>query len=158
MILWFCRQLRINQYQNCEISPWTFQDNVIWKEAIFYDFFIICKTLRDFRSYYLKKSCNQTTSLLVLRLQFFAYMCDKFWSSVSNRTFIIMSLAFSYAKRSLVLMMLLTQNRLEQVYQALKNQYACIDESKLPYIPGYKTTLKVQKTTLKNWGRFIQPI
>ena len=69
-----------------------------------------------------------------------------------------MSLAFFYAKRSLVLMMLLTQDRLEQVYQALKNQYACIDESKLPYIPAYKTTLKVQKTTLKNWGRFIQPI
>ena len=28
----------------------------------------------------------------------------------------------------------------------------------IPYISTYKTTLKVQKPTLKNWGRLIQPI
>ena len=35
-----------------------------------------------------------------------------------------MSLAFFRAERSLVLMTLLTLNRSEQIYQALKNQYA----------------------------------
>ena len=28
----------------------------------------------------------------------------------------------------------------------------------LLYIPAYKTTLKMQKPTLKNWGYLIQPI
>ena len=36
-----------------------------------------------------------------------------------------MSLVFLHAERSSALMMLLTQDRLEQIYQALKNQYAC---------------------------------
>ena len=42
-----------------------------------------------------------------------------------------MSLAFFLAERSLALMMLLTQDRLEQIYQALKNQYAHRHKSKL---------------------------
>ena len=42
-----------------------------------------------------------------------------------------MSLVFFHAKRSLVLMTLLTQDHLNQIYQALKNQYARSHESKL---------------------------
>ena len=42
-----------------------------------------------------------------------------------------MSLAFFHAERSLALMTLLTQGHLEQIYQALINQYACRHESKL---------------------------
>ena len=44
-----------------------------------------------------------------------------------------MCLAFFHAERSLVLMTLLTTDRLEQIHQALKNQYAR-HESKLPVI------------------------
>ena len=67
LIMIFCRQFRFNQYQNCEISPWSFWDIVVWKEAIFYDFFIMCKTLRDFKSYYFKGSRNQSRYLHVLK-------------------------------------------------------------------------------------------
>ena len=42
-----------------------------------------------------------------------------------------MSLVFFHAKRSLVLMTLLTQDHLEQIYQALKNLYAYSNKSKL---------------------------
>ena len=42
-----------------------------------------------------------------------------------------MSLAFFHAERSLVLMMLLTQDRFEQIYQAIKIKYTCRHESKL---------------------------
>ena len=37
-------------------------------------------------------------------------LCNKFLSSVNNVTFMVMFVAFFHAKRSLVLMMLLTQD------------------------------------------------
>ena len=41
-----------------------------------------------------------------------------------------MSSAFFHAERSLGLMMLLTQDHLEQIYQSLKNQFARRHKSK----------------------------
>ena len=57
-----------------------------------------------------------------------------------------MSLAFFQAERSLALMTFLTQSRLEQIYQALKKQYAFrvlhvppkkfnLVQSHIPFIP-----------------------
>ena len=42
-----------------------------------------------------------------------------------------MSLAFFHAERSLALMTLLIQDRVEQIYLALKNQYACRNKGKV---------------------------
>ena len=88
------------------------------------------KKLRGFKSYHFKGSCNQTTSLHVVWLIFFC-LSDKFRSSVNNRNLTSMSsLAVFHTERSLALMMLLTQNCLEQTYQVPTNQYAH-HESKL---------------------------
>ena len=121
MILWFCSKFCFDQYQNSEISSWTFSDVVVRKKGTFYDFLSCVKHCGSLDLIILKDHAIKL-GLYTCWVVIFC-LCDKFQSSVNKRNFNVQRGVFSIFScwEVKAFMTLLTYDRLEQIYQALKN-------------------------------------